>query len=1500
MKTSKPSAFIALVLVGVLAVSGSTATAANNPANPVLPAGDQTSATTNPADFVYPFMGTQADHGQNIPGAFAPAGLVKATPVTYPVRAHGGYDYAQSQITGFVHTNTDGAGGNGAAGDFLVVPTMVDYNYRPQASSYAKSFTHDDETAEPGYYQVGLRATQGSDSNVAPAPGVIDAQLAALQRTGIDKYTFPGAGPASLVIDLNHSFSRRVLSSVKVDSLVDGRTSLSGELVASHGGAYRLYFYAETSLPTTNVRTWDDSGTLTGATSQRGWDTGAIMDFDLPAADPTVSLAVTFSGISVAQAQRDQRAELAAIGASGATADSPLDNTALDTVRRATRQTWSDLLDRVRVTATEASDPTGELRGLFYTTLYRMHGAPVDVTSTDGTYRGGDGVIYPADGRVHYGSWSTWDDFRKYAVFSVLYPERYADMIQSKVDMFAQATNAGLTDPRGLTHSAPNVRWERSAVVIADALAKGFTLARLDEAYPALTAYSSAYRDLDSLDEYVAGHAGVTVEAAYDDWAMAAIAEAIGETADAAAYRQRARNYANVIKPAAWTADDGTEVGVLTPRDSGGSWASVNLERFEGNNPYQGSLWQYHWYPTHDLDGLFTAMGGTTAAQLALSHVFGERAPDDCTRMLRNSTNEVDLHLPYLFNYVGQASKTQKWVREIYTAESCNRYVATTENISGSHNNGEFLEPRKMRVYQLSPTGLLPTMDDDHGTMSAMFVTAALGLFPVTQGTDQFQIGTPFFDQIEVTRTSGEVLTIRADGVSPADYYIQSAELNGTALRDTWVTYQSLVGAGSLNFTMGSSASTWGQDSAPAYSMSDESTRISATSPQPGPPIGPATTAELRTSINEALAATEPATQGPYTAASFERLTRARTAATAGVADSNTVRSRLIYLDAQLKAAADGLVLNDGIVRRFEAEASDHWSGGALSRETNASSGNLGGTENGSWIRFDLDQPVTGDALPAGIQIRYANPVERAYHNASVEIRAGTQAGPVVGTVTLPPTGTEWRHYRITSANLTAPQALIGAQQITFVFRGSTPTDRRWVSNVDWLQLTAASPTVRVSLTAGNVDAHGTATDGTALNLGNSYKIQNIKDGSWVHYRALSAAGLSAIGADRVQVTYEKPSSRTPEHTWVEIHRGAPDSTDFDTIPLRETAAGWGTSATVQVALDPARYATDQDIYLVFRSAGHDDARPFVANIESVRFDSAPDLTDLLVARAEAQQALNEVDHRLPSYVAALREAVAVVNDLIERGTGPHSTATQGEIDAAISRLQRATEHVRSLEWTAPDNGGNPPDPGDGGGIPPGGVAPAATVTLTATAAPRRYRVRATVVISATAATSVRPTGTVIVSSGSRRLGAARLVLGRANVTLPRNLEVGRHRLAVSYTPDPAVTTWRSASTATTLRVKKARPKVRVTKVTGLRQGRKAIIRVRVNKVGAYTPKRGKVRVLVAGRGVGVAKVTKRKKRWIAVITTQRLKKTGKVKVKFFGKSKLANATVKTKWRVRR
>ena len=758
----------------------------------------QAASHTDYTQLVNPFIGTQGDHGQDGPGAIAPYGLATVTPTTTPGN-HVGYEYTADTLQGFTNVALDGVGGGGGAGDVLVVPTYQSYTSRPSTSSYAKSIrTSDgakDEQATAGYYRVGLDEG-GKD---------IDAQVTAATRTGVHDYTFDSAGHASLVVDLQHTGNGRKATDLKIGASADGNTTISGSFTGYfYNSAYKLYYYAETTVPTSSVQTWG-SGGLGSATAQDGTDIGAVLGFDATAGEH-VGLRVTLSPVSARQAQRD-----AAVEVGGKT---------FDQVRASTKAAWNDRLGKVDVDATTTNDPTGDLKTELYTHLYRLADTPMNATSTDGTYRGADGVIYHADGYTHYDSWSLWDDFHKYAAVASVYPDVYRDAVQSLVDLYAEVGTSGKGSVGGLLQSVPTVRWERAPVVVADAVSKGVALQGLAQAYPALVAQVGGPASLTNLDSRAGGLLGYS----YDADGLAVIADAIGKTADAERYRTEAARWAKDYdadalstdaraKAATGSAAGVDQVGLLMPRSSNSDTAPFTYtdpEKWQAAGLYQGTLWQYAWYDAQDLGGMVDLMGGKEQAAKAVNYFFGTYT-DDCSRNLHLYANEISVHAPFLFNYVGEPAQTQDLTYRTVTEPVCTSYTADGSSTAAS----------KKWVYQNAPDGMLATMDNDAGTMSGYFVSSALGLYPVKAGGDTFQITSPIFDRTTIHYPGSKDLVIEAPGVSAANHYIRSATLNGTPLNRTWLTAAEMNAGGVLHFTMGSEPSSWGADGISEDSATD-------------------------------------------------------------------------------------------------------------------------------------------------------------------------------------------------------------------------------------------------------------------------------------------------------------------------------------------------------------------------------------------------------------------------------------------------------------------------------------------------------------------------------------------------------------------------------------------------------------------------------------------------------------------------------------------------------
>ena len=111
------------------------------------------------ADYVNPFIGT-GGHGHTYPGVSVPFGMVQLSPDSRLEGwdGCGGYHYSDSIIYGFSHTHLSGTGVSDY-GDVLLMPTSGELllkNGDDVTNGYRSKFSHDNEKASAGFYQVFL------------------------------------------------------------------------------------------------------------------------------------------------------------------------------------------------------------------------------------------------------------------------------------------------------------------------------------------------------------------------------------------------------------------------------------------------------------------------------------------------------------------------------------------------------------------------------------------------------------------------------------------------------------------------------------------------------------------------------------------------------------------------------------------------------------------------------------------------------------------------------------------------------------------------------------------------------------------------------------------------------------------------------------------------------------------------------------------------------------------------------------------------------------------------------------------------------------------------------------------------------------------------------------------------------------------------------------------------------------------------------------------------
>ncbi|MCL4232995.1 MAG: GH92 family glycosyl hydrolase [Deltaproteobacteria bacterium] len=725
-------------------------------------------ASEDVLDLVDPFIGTGGlkwGMGASSPGPMVPNGMVKLGPDTsmgalFIDYFHaGGYWWPDWTIRGFSHTHLPGTG-IADMGNIRVMPAMGVGPDLATPAGHWSDFRHETESARPGYYSVFLDRFG------------VTAELTATNNVGVHRYTYPDTGESpSIVINATSALTMWLPcreAAVTIDPAtveVSGFHRFAGNFNAAYGGT-TVYFVARFSEPPTEFGTFKRQVMNPGSTEETGCGIGAYVAFT-----PGTTTVVTTVGISFVSASQ-ARANLAA--------QAPEFD--FDDVRERADSAW-----RARLADIEIEGGTPEQRTNFYSAIYHLDVLPTNFTEEGGVYQGFDGQSHIAEGFTYYTDLSLWDTFRApHPLFALVRPRMNRDVI---VSMLKMAEQGGSLPVWGQATGETGIMiGTHSDSVIGEAVVKGMTDFDLETAYAAMREQATTPVDPGGRDEvedwvslgYVAHDHGresvsKTLEYAYEDYCVAQVADTLGLEADREMFLSRAAQYANVWQP---------ELKYFHARRSDGTF----LDHFHAGEfmpPWitEGNARHYRWFVPHDLPGLIALFGGEEEFEAELSAFFENAVGKPDTFMEDRyywHGNEPDQHVVYMFNAIGRPDLTARWVRWIMDT----KYRATVDGIDGN---------------------------DDGGTLSAWYIFSALGFFPMSPCSGEYQIGSPIFARAEVSVDDGAgTLVVTAENVSSENMYVQSVRLNGEPLDLPWFRHEDIAHGGSLEFVMGPAPSGWG------------------------------------------------------------------------------------------------------------------------------------------------------------------------------------------------------------------------------------------------------------------------------------------------------------------------------------------------------------------------------------------------------------------------------------------------------------------------------------------------------------------------------------------------------------------------------------------------------------------------------------------------------------------------------------------------------------------
>ena len=700
-------------------------------------------------EYVNPFIGTDFT-GNTYPGAQAPFGMVQLSPDNgLPGWDRiSGYFYPDSTIAGFSHTHLSGTGA-GDLYDISFMPVTLPYKEADAPLGIHPLFSHDEETASAGYYQVRLKDYD------------INVELTATERCGIQRYTFPEAD-AAIFLNLRKAMNWDFTNDTRIE-VVDSVTIQGYRFSDGWARDQHIYFRTRFSKPFASVQL--DTAAVIKDGKRIGSSAIARFDFHTSAGEQ-ILVTTAISGVSMEGAARNLAAE------------APADD--FDKYLAATRKNWNEQLSKVEIKSNDIDEKVK-----FYTALYHSMLAPTIYSDVDGAYYGPDKQVHQADGWTNYSTFSLWDTYRAaHPLYTYIEPQRVNDMVKS---FLAFSEQNGRLPVWNFYGSETDMMIGYHAVpVIVDAYLKGIgdfdpkkalaacvATANIDE-YRGIGLYKKyGYVPYDVTDHYNSENWSLskTLEYAYDDYCIARMAEKLGEKQIADEFYKRSLNYKNVYN---------SQTTFMQPRNNKGSF----IENFSPDDytPHicESNGWQYFWSVQQDVDGLISLVGGKERFTQKLDSMFtynpsaDEDLPIFSTGMIGQYAhgNEPSHHVIYLFNAIGQPWKTQKYAAEVMH-----------------------------ELYKNTPAGLCG--NEDRGQMSAWYVFSAMGFYPVDPISGKYEIGTPMYPEMKMHLANGKTFTILAPAVSKENIYIQSVKLDGKPYDKSYITHEQIMNGSIFEFEMG-------------------------------------------------------------------------------------------------------------------------------------------------------------------------------------------------------------------------------------------------------------------------------------------------------------------------------------------------------------------------------------------------------------------------------------------------------------------------------------------------------------------------------------------------------------------------------------------------------------------------------------------------------------------------------------------------------------------------
>lgn len=710
-----------------------------------------------------------------IPGE-RPFGMVSAAPLTRNKNQNGGgYNYNDTEVLGFEQIH------HWMVGGLEIMPATDKVDPRGGQQAWKSRFSHAGEIVHPGYQRLFLEKDK------------IWVENTATERVSMYRFTYAKATRANILTNLGGYVSNCTMADAAVKKVDDRSFEGSFSTIKRYWGGptdVRIYFVIQFDKPFKALNGWQDGKLLADIKTVAGDHAGVSAVYDVNAGEH-IGMKIAVSFTSVENARNNLARECAGWD--------------FDQVTNETLAIWNEQLGRIKVTGGSKDQRTKFYTDLWHVLLGRHKITDVSGDYPDRTQGKRKGSFTEAETKIRrvpqteagtnrfnmYTSDAWWlTQWNLNVLWGLAWPEVMDEMSASMVEY---ARNGYLL-PRGPSGGGYTYIMTGCPAVnlIASAIQKGLlTKTPVDEAYrvmkqnmlPGGMLGDTASIAFYTKNGYWPGNAGITLEAAFQDYALSEVAQKLGKADDFQFFGTRAKGWKALFNP---------KHSLLFPRSAKGEF--LHDDPLSGWGWIEANAWQATWGVSHDIPGLAKLMGGNEQLCTKLNYAFAKAEPSDFVYGYNDGyisyANQPGCSDAHVFNYAGKPWLSQYWVRKVQEKA----YGGVTPDLGyGGH-------------------------DEDQGQMGGVSALMAIGLFSIKGNVDQnptYEITSPVFDRIEIRLDpkyyNGKKFTIVSEGNSARNMYIQSAELNGKALKTCWFRHTDFAAGGELRLRMGAKPNVkWG------------------------------------------------------------------------------------------------------------------------------------------------------------------------------------------------------------------------------------------------------------------------------------------------------------------------------------------------------------------------------------------------------------------------------------------------------------------------------------------------------------------------------------------------------------------------------------------------------------------------------------------------------------------------------------------------------------------